>query len=110
MSAQAELFPELTPPSTSPIGLAVILPRRCSNCGTAEAVIDSSRGPHHARLNCTYCGCHRGWVRGETFDFIKTIIDTVGRPTAPIVVSQNSRESVDTPVTCNRSCNRAAER
>jgi len=110
MNAQAELFPKLTPPSTSPIGLPVILPHRCSNCGAEEAVIGSSRRPHYARLNCSYCGLHRGWMRSTTFGFIKTIIDTIGRPTAPIMISQNSRrEGVDVS-NRNSTAAEAAER
>jgi hypothetical protein len=94
MSSQALLFPELTSPSSSVIGLEVILPRSCQ-CGESIAVIGSSRGPHHALLICSRCGVHRGWVSGETYRFISTIIDTIGRPVEPINVITNSRVRVD---------------
>ena len=92
--SQALLFPELAPPSSSVIGLEVILPRSCQ-CGEPVAVIGSSRGPHHASLACSCCGVHRGWVSGETYRFIGTIIDTFGRPVKPINVTTNSRARVD---------------
>jgi hypothetical protein len=94
MSSQALLFPELAPPSSSVIGLEVILPRPCW-CGDCIAVVGSSCGPHHASFECGHCGIHRGWMSGETYRFISTIIDTIGRPLEPIRVTTNSRTRVD---------------
>jgi hypothetical protein len=91
---QLSMF-ESTSPSSSPIGLSVILPKRCSNCGADAAVIGSSRGPHHASLLCDCCGRHRGWLSGVTYNFISTIIDQFGRPVEPIEVTLNSRSRVD---------------
>jgi hypothetical protein len=96
MTAQANLFPELTASSTSVVGLEVILPRPCQ-CGEPLAVIGSSRGPHHACLRCCRCGRHRGWLSAETFRFLSNAIDNFGPPTEPITVTMNSRMSADAP-------------
>jgi hypothetical protein len=45
---------ETTAPSSSPIGLTVILPKPCGNCGLNSTIIGSSVGPHYARLNCEW--------------------------------------------------------
>ena len=93
---QLALFEEATAISTSAVvGLRVILPGRFCICGHNIAAIGSSRGPHHASLICSRCGVHRGWVSGETYRFISTIIDTIGRPVEPINVTTNSRACVD---------------
>jgi hypothetical protein len=93
MSSQVLLFPELAPPSSSVVGLEIILTHSC-DCGECIAIVGSC-GPHHASLICPRCGVHRGWLPGETYRFINTIIDTFGRPTEPIVVTTNSRARVD---------------
>jgi hypothetical protein len=89
MSAQIEMF-TATAPSTSLIGLMVILPRQCRACGGVIAIIGSSKGPHQAALHCV-CGNHVGWMGKESFNFVCTIIDHFGRPEAAITV----RESVN---------------
>ena len=86
-----------TTPSSSPVGLAVVLPKPCRNCGYDTAIVGSSTGPHHASLACSCCGVRRGWVSAATYRFISTIIDTFGRPVEPIVVTTNSRAGVDDP-------------
>jgi hypothetical protein len=96
MNAQANLFP-VTVSSTSVVGLEVVLPKPCRQCGEGTAFIGSSRGPHHASLVCSCCEIHRGWVSGETYRFISAIIDNIGRPTERIVVSTNSHKRADTP-------------
>lgn len=80
-----------TAPSTSVIGLQVLLQSECSKCGGNSATIGSSSGPHHARLLCSACGEHRGWMYGEAYDFLGKYIDQFGPPTAPIVVRQPKR-------------------
>jgi hypothetical protein len=96
---QLALFEEATAISTSAVvGLHVILPQPCQ-CGECIAVVGSSRGPHHASVICSRCEIHRGWVSGETYRFITTVIDKIGRPTEPITVSSNSRKSADTTAT-----------
>jgi hypothetical protein len=94
--SQMDLFSEATAASTGVAGLEIILPQRCQ-CGTSTAVIGSSRGPHHASIRCSCCGIHRAWLSGETFRFVQTIIDTIGRPAEPIIVTTNSRKSADAP-------------
>jgi len=76
-------------PSSSPIGLCVILPKPCCNCNSDTAVIGSSADPHHARLNCNCCGGHRGWLGAATFKFLSNVIDNFGRPSQPIEIRQN---------------------
>ena len=90
---QLSMFDTVTTPSSSPIGLDVILPRQCHDCGSDTAIIGSSAGPHHARLECRGCGRHRGWLSAGTFRFLSDVIDNFGRPTEPIIV--NSRKSAD---------------
>jgi hypothetical protein len=75
--------------SSSPIGLAVILPKLCGNCGSDIATIGSSAGPYYARLNCECCGGHRGWLSGATYLFISDVITNFGRPTESIEIRRN---------------------
>jgi hypothetical protein len=82
--AQTDLFGS-TVPSTSLIGLTVVLPRRCRACGDNMATIGSSKGPHPAALHCV-CGNHVGWMGRESYDFVTAIIDNFGRVEDPIVV------------------------
>jgi hypothetical protein len=88
MSEQLTML-DITTPSSSPIGLIVILPKPCSNCGSDSAVVGSSRGPHHASLLCECCDRHRGWLSGTTYRFLSDVITNFGRPTEPILVRQN---------------------
>jgi hypothetical protein len=92
---QLTLFDAVTTPSSSPVGLDVILPGQCHDCGSDTAIIGSSAGPHSARLKCCGCGRHRGWLSASTFRFLSDVIDNFGRPTEPITVTTNSRKSAD---------------
>jgi hypothetical protein len=85
---QIDMFGTVTP-SSSPIGLSVILPKPCGNCGSAAAVVESSRGPHHASLLCDRCGGHRGWLSGTTYRFLSGVIENFGRPSEPIEIRHN---------------------
>jgi hypothetical protein len=98
MSIQLDMFEPITAPSTSLLGLVMITEERPCPCGERKVVIDASAGPHYGSLICTVCERHRGWLSGPTHSFITNIIDSVGRPTEPIVARfKNSRASVDTP-------------
>jgi hypothetical protein len=88
MNQQLSMF-EPTSPSSSPTGLSVIVPKLCGKCGSDSAIIGSSRGPHHASLLCEYCGGHRGWLRGATYNFLFDVIENFGRPTEPILIRHN---------------------
>jgi hypothetical protein len=77
---------ETTALSSSPVGLSVILPKPCGNCGSDSGIIGSSRGPHHASLLCECCGAHRGWLSGTTCKFLSDVIENFGRPTEPIEI------------------------
>ena len=92
LPGQLTLF-ESTTPSTSVLGLTVVLPRKCRSCGETMATVGSSKGPHHAELHCIACGVHVGWMGRESFNFVAAIIDRFGRPVSAIVV----RESVNRP-------------
>jgi hypothetical protein len=85
---QLSMF-ESTSPSSSPIGLSVILPSQCRNCCSDGAVVGSSRGPHHASLLCECCGGHRGWLSGTTYSFLSDVTENFGRPTGPIEIRHN---------------------
>jgi hypothetical protein len=89
LPGQPSLFAESTAPSTSVVGLAVVLPRPCRSCGETMAVLGSSKGPHAAVAFCISCNRHVAWVSKETFDFVTAIIDHVGRPEDAIVVRSN---------------------
>lgn len=92
---QLNMFREVTQASTLAFGLIVKLPDACS-CGATQATVGSSAGPHHASLRCRACERHRGWMSGETYNFITRVIDNFGRPTEPISVRfKNSRVSAD---------------
>ncbi len=87
---QLEMFGStIATPSSSPVGLAVILSKLCGNCGSDIATIGSSTGPHYARLNCECCGGHRGWLSGATYRFLSDVIENFGRPNEPIEIRHN---------------------
>jgi hypothetical protein len=75
-----------TAPSTSLIGLAVLMPSDCPACGARAAVLGSSRAMHHAAIRCAECDRHRGWVSAAFAAFVGAIVDEFGRPTEPIVL------------------------
>jgi len=96
---QLDLFRTPSPSSsaaitaTSPalslvIGLKVRMPRGCRACGDHVAIIGSSAGPHAARLTCSECGIHMGWLSARETAFITKIATTFGCPTTPIVVRE----------------------
>ena len=80
---QSELFGGTTMPSTSIVGLMVVLEERqpCP-CGSLTTIIGTSRGPHRASLQCACCQRHRGWLSTETHDFITEFVDLFGDRTA----------------------------
>jgi hypothetical protein len=79
-----------TAPSTSLVGLQILMSGRCQFCGSNAGVLGSSRAMHYAAVICTRCNRHRGWLSRESASFINSIIDQFGRPTAPIVVRNKS--------------------
>ncbi len=90
---QLTLFAEITTPSTSALGLLVMLPRACP-CGAIAGVVGSSCGPHVAKLVCAQCGRFGMWLSAEHVSFINSTIDVVGgRPAAPIVLRNINSEN-----------------
>jgi hypothetical protein len=96
---QLDLFPSPSPPSSSAltapssalspiIEFWVQMPRGCRACGSNVAIVGSSCGPHAARLTCTECGIHAGWMGAREVAFITKIATTFGRPTTPIVARE----------------------
>jgi hypothetical protein len=85
---QPDLF-GVTVPSTGILGLIVVPPSRCPSCSSPNATLGWSAGPHAARLTCTGCGRHRGWLSAESFGFIAEIANKFGRPTTPIVIRRH---------------------
>jgi hypothetical protein len=77
---------DVTTPSSSPIGLEVITPKPCRGCGSAIAIVGSSKGPHRASVACRCCGSHRGWLSGETFQFLS---DAISIFREPVVIRHN---------------------
>jgi hypothetical protein len=87
---QPDLFGGTTP-STSPLGLLVVLPLACE-CGAHEAVIGSSRACHHAKLTCARCGRFATWLSPSALAGINEQIDYIGgRPAAPIILRKNGK-------------------
>jgi hypothetical protein len=87
---QIDMFSStIATPLSSPVGLAVILPKLCGSCGSDIATIGSSAGPHYARLKCECCGGHRGWLSGTTFKFLSDVIENFGRPNKAIEIRRN---------------------
>jgi hypothetical protein len=95
MTIQLALFPESTTPSTSALGLLVVLPQACGGCGAATGVVGSSAGPHHARIVCGQCGKFLRWLPAADFNFIAEVIDLSGRPSAPIILRKSNIENGD---------------
>jgi hypothetical protein len=97
MLGQLDLFGSsvATVPSTSILGLSVILPkeRACAACGSINATVGSSGGPHYARYLCASCGGFVGWMRGETYAFVCEVVDQFGRPTESISIRMTGRSS-----------------
>src|SRR5262245_63968082 len=66
------------------VGLRVWLPKACQ-CGSIFAVIEGGHGPDRASLRCT-CHRHRGWISGETLQFLRNVVSLFGQPTGPIEI------------------------
>ena len=64
------------------VGLRVSLPKACQ-CGSIFAVIEGGYGPDRAGLRCA-CHRHRGWISGETLQFLRNVVSLFGQPTGPI--------------------------
>jgi hypothetical protein len=90
LPGQLNLFEPATAPSTSALGLLLVLPHACQ-CGSTTGAIGSSAGPHIAKRICANCGRFHSWMSVADFNFIAEIIDLSGRPASPIVV-RNSHE------------------
>jgi len=91
---QLDFFESSSSPPSAPssilpiIGLRVQTSQDCRACGSNVATIGSSAGPHAARLNCSECGIHRGWMSAREAAFIAKIVSMFGCPTTPIVVRE----------------------
>jgi len=71
-------------PAGSLVGLRVWLPKAC-RCGSIFAVIEAGCGPDRAGLRCA-CHQHRGWISGETLQFLRDVVLRFGQPTKPIEI------------------------
>jgi hypothetical protein len=92
LPGQGDLF--LTLPSTSLVGLRMLMGGRCPECRSNSAVLGSSAGPHHARICCTDCGRFHSWLGGECAEFLKTFIDIFGRPQHPLSVRRSTMAGI----------------
>jgi len=66
---QLDLFPSSTP---TIVGTVISLERACPHCGATTTTVGSSAGPHWARLTCTGCNRHRGWLAGSQYRFLSS--------------------------------------
>jgi hypothetical protein len=73
-------------PNNSGLGLTVVMSGACPKCRNRLAVTGPNKEPHTASLTCTRCRHARGWLAKQETDFINKIVNTFGRPTAPIVL------------------------
>ena len=73
--------------STGLGGTPVLVSGRCKYCASTLATLTSTAGPHHAGISCDGCGRHRGWLPSEASDFLNSLIDQFGKPSAPIAIS-----------------------
>src|SRR5262245_53500069 len=71
-------------PAGSLVGLRVWLVDGC-RCGRVFAIIEAGCDPDHVGLRCS-CGWHRGWLSGETLQFLRDVVRLFGRPTSPIEI------------------------
>jgi hypothetical protein len=69
-------------------GLAVRLPDTCS-CGSRASVISEGPGRHSASLFCSQCRSNRGLVPLQVHAFLIEIVNTFGRPAAPIEIRRS---------------------
>jgi hypothetical protein len=70
------------------IGLEVELPNKCT-CGSNVALIGAGKAMHKASLHCR-CGKHRGWLSNASYNFVRKIVETLGRPQQPIAIHRGS--------------------
>ena len=73
-------------PDNPTLRLTVVMFGACPKCRNRLAVIGSGKQPNTASLTCTRCRHARGWLAKQEIDFINKIINTFGRPVAPIVL------------------------
>jgi hypothetical protein len=86
LPGQYELFPEITAPSSSLIGLQVRFQSPCG-CGSTVVVLESSKAMHEAAIRCNECGKHRGWISRRDADALRAELGRLGkRPTEPISI------------------------
>jgi hypothetical protein len=83
MGIQHELFGHTN--SDPLIGLKVQLPRGEHRHGDV-CELHPGRAMHAYALKCPMCGEHRGWLPKDAVPFLKKILASFGRPTAPIVL------------------------
>ena len=79
-------------PASRLIGLQVKLDRpidRSRPCCRNICEIGPPCGPHAGELACADCGQHRGWISKTTGQWIESVIDRFGTPTAPIIIRKS---------------------
>jgi hypothetical protein len=82
---------------TSPVGIAVAMPRQCPRCYGHTATIGAGCGPHAASLVCA-CGRHLGWMSKASYDFIAETVRLFGRPTKPIQIQIRAPARMTAPL------------
>jgi hypothetical protein len=70
------------------LGLLVALPDVCRACGTRNAIVGESKGPHRAGLRCEECTMHRGWLGSTTHTFLVEVVTKFGRSDQPIDIKR----------------------
>jgi hypothetical protein len=98
---QLDLFPTAEIVPTSPlVGLRVRIEKdgavqACHTCGSIDAVLGSSAGPHAASIRCAAHGHHLGWVSKQTAERLLEIKERTGIE-EPIVFRRGMQRSFAT--------------
>ena len=79
-TANSRLLPKTSTSAEQLAGLHVNVADDCT-CGVRESTLGNDR-----ELHCVGCGASRGRLGPRTTDFIIEIINTFGRPTAPVTL------------------------
>jgi hypothetical protein len=59
-------------------------------CCDNVATIHAGKPPHAGELRCSACDAHRGWLRQEALNFLKTTAARFGAPSEPLILRNST--------------------